>query len=347
MKSIIFLISFSNFIVSFVDGGNSCKCYQAPTTVEGSEGVVDEGDNNRLGGAEIDETETFVLENVLSYDQDYRKEVLVANAFIELAYNKNDLIVGNNSGINGLEHVIKLMVEDFVHYDEFVIMNLMIAVPDKTDLLTLMHYSGHDDNKTRLKNYQKDMGLKISTVLGLSDTEIEEIKRLGDFEIGETERLGDLEIDETERLGGSEIVETERLGDLEIEETERHGDSEFDETERLGDTEIDDAENIETIAQTRRDCTGPAIKNIIRRVLDEPTPAVPDNPALKLMCRMLGILRSTQFPTEYITMVKMDYSKHICILLHNTTPYSYTIRRGVWGQLMRNNLFQPLVEQLE
>ncbi|XP_050433558.1 uncharacterized protein LOC126841253 isoform X2 [Adelges cooleyi] len=316
MKSIIFLISFSNFIVSFVDGGNSCKCYQAPTTVEGSEGVVDEGDNNRLGGAEIVETETFfVPQNVPNYDQeDYRKEVSIANAFIELAYNKNDLIVGDNSGINGLEHVIEIMVDDIIHYDEFGIMNLMIAVPDKTDILTHIHYSGHDDNKTRLKNYQKDMGLKISTVLGLSDTEIEEIRRLGDFKIDETERLGDLEIDETERLG---------------------------------DTEIDETENIETIAQTRRDCTGPAIKNIIRRVLDEHAQVVPDDPAVERMCRLMGLFRSTQFPSSFTTMVKIDFSKRTCILLHELNMIKYTYNAGTWVQVKRNNVLQALVEQLE
>ncbi|XP_050443291.1 uncharacterized protein LOC126847200 [Adelges cooleyi] len=82
---------------------------------------------------------TFVLVSVSANDDaTYKKIVFLTNAAIEQAFNKNDLVVGNNNRANGLEHIIEKIVNDDRSYRSFAQINFMIASPDKLDLTNLI-----------------------------------------------------------------------------------------------------------------------------------------------------------------------------------------------------------------
>ncbi|XP_050443286.1 uncharacterized protein LOC126847198 isoform X12 [Adelges cooleyi] len=74
---------------------------------------------------------TLVVENISAFDEAaYKKEVFITNQMIELAYNKNDLTIGQHSEANGLEYVIEEIVNDVEYYNSFAQINLMTALPD-------------------------------------------------------------------------------------------------------------------------------------------------------------------------------------------------------------------------
>ncbi|XP_050434914.1 uncharacterized protein LOC126842086 isoform X2 [Adelges cooleyi] len=105
--------------------------------------------------------------------------------------------------------------------------------------------------------------------------------------------------------------------------------------------------DLTTLAQDRRDVTGPALKNIINRVLDEPVQVIPDDGALKRMCCLIGLYMSAQFPTSYITYTQIDLSNRTCIVLNGITEKIYRKNRGVWVQINENGTeLQRLQDQL-
>ncbi|XP_050425330.1 uncharacterized protein LOC126836184 isoform X2 [Adelges cooleyi] len=73
---------------------------------------------------------SFVIANVSTYDlAEYKKYTAITNAHIVLANNLNDCYVGDNLIANGLEHVIKKIVNSNNY--SLDTMNRMIAVPEQ------------------------------------------------------------------------------------------------------------------------------------------------------------------------------------------------------------------------
>ncbi|XP_050433563.1 uncharacterized protein LOC126841255 isoform X2 [Adelges cooleyi] len=117
----------------------------------------------------------------VEYQEDYRMEVLITNTFIENAFRAGRL-----------EQIITELVDDNVHFKDFVIINSMIAAPDDRDLLLFVDSEEtvipSDDNMTNLKHYQYNMGLKIKNALGLGDPAIDETQSLALETLGHKRR---------------------------------------------------------------------------------------------------------------------------------------------------------------
>ncbi|XP_050443287.1 uncharacterized protein LOC126847198 isoform X13 [Adelges cooleyi] len=96
---------------------------------------------------------TLVVENISAFDEAaYKKEVFITNQMIELAYNKNDLTIGQHSEANGLEYVIEEIVNDVEYYNSFAQINLMTALPDKTDIVLLIPAMKYLDGRLIMNN---------------------------------------------------------------------------------------------------------------------------------------------------------------------------------------------------
>ncbi|XP_050437927.1 uncharacterized protein LOC126844103 isoform X1 [Adelges cooleyi] len=104
--------------------------------------------------------------------------------------------------------------------------------------------------------------------------------------------------------------------------------------------------DLTALAQDRRDHTGPALKNIIIRILDEPVQGIPDDIALKRVCNLIGLHMSAQFPASYITKIQIDLTNRTCTLSNGYTDKIYR-KNGVWGQISENGtVLQRLKDQL-
>ncbi|XP_050434915.1 uncharacterized protein LOC126842086 isoform X3 [Adelges cooleyi] len=105
--------------------------------------------------------------------------------------------------------------------------------------------------------------------------------------------------------------------------------------------------DLTTLAQDRRDVTGPALKNIINRLLDGPVQDIPNNAAIKRMCTLIGLYMSAEFPTSYIKRIHIDLSNRTCTLLDGTTEKIYSKNGGVWEQISEyGTVLQRLKDQL-
>ncbi|XP_050443288.1 uncharacterized protein LOC126847198 isoform X14 [Adelges cooleyi] len=114
---------------------------------------------------------TLVVENISAFDEAaYKKEVFITNQMIELAYNKNDLTIGQHSEANGLEYVIEEIVNDVEYYNSFAQINLMTALPDKTDIVLLIPAMKYLDGRLIMntcKQYQTIIKHEIESILNI------------------------------------------------------------------------------------------------------------------------------------------------------------------------------------
>ncbi|XP_050438455.1 uncharacterized protein LOC126844358 [Adelges cooleyi] len=117
--------------------------------------------------------------------------------------------------------------------------------------------------------------------------------------------------------------------------------------------DIDQNQNFEALdlkilANNRREHVVPALRNIIRRVLDKPVQHVQDDAAILQMCRLLGLYKSAQFPRSYISSLEINTVRGTCILWDiSNTPKWYRKNNGVWEQLKVEGTAQPLEEQFK
>ncbi|XP_050430167.1 uncharacterized protein LOC126839134 isoform X2 [Adelges cooleyi] len=78
----------------------------------------------------------FFFVDVLANDfANYKKYVFQTTETIKHAYFKNDLTVGDKSGLNGLEYVIETMNDNTEDYKDFCRYNFLLAVPEHTEIL--------------------------------------------------------------------------------------------------------------------------------------------------------------------------------------------------------------------
>ncbi|XP_050443653.1 uncharacterized protein LOC126847459 [Adelges cooleyi] len=120
---------------------------------------------------------SFVFVHVTTTDEltDYKREVLITNAHIELAYDMKNVTVENTTFTNGLEQVItkivNIEINDYrldIDYDrpffdlwraEIAIMNIMIAVPE---------YYAYFYDLDEAINIQRGMQNEIRSELGIA-----------------------------------------------------------------------------------------------------------------------------------------------------------------------------------
>ncbi|XP_050424300.1 uncharacterized protein LOC126835634 [Adelges cooleyi] len=111
----------------------------------------------------------------------YKKLVAIANATINLAYNKR-ITIGDNIESNGLEQVIKMIVDNEHRYN-LGTMNLMIAVPEKINIgYGLPDY----ENREVMENftyYQAILTKRIKTLLDIDGPTIDEEQKFEDLDL--------------------------------------------------------------------------------------------------------------------------------------------------------------------
>ncbi|XP_050435304.1 uncharacterized protein LOC126842387 [Adelges cooleyi] len=255
---------------------------------------------------------SFVFVNV-STDQltDYKREVIITNAHIELAYNMNNITVGNKIVANGLEHVIKQIVVD-VDYEanilgfqlsDIVFENIMFTVPECFEYLYILEEA---------IEIQKALQKVITDELGIAVPNIQ------------NQNFGDLVLSQ---LG----KERRRITLMALSNMLSHA---------LG------FGNMTHLIEQRRMHTTGGIKNrIVRTVADI------HNQELSIlgMCRLIALFISTNLPTSYIKNLKTG-DKKTCFLYDKITEYKiYRDFDGVWWQVNDNDIddkLQPLMDQL-
>ncbi|XP_050434932.1 uncharacterized protein LOC126842092 [Adelges cooleyi] len=102
--------------------------------------------------------------------------------------------------------------------------------------------------------------------------------------------------------------------------------------------------DLRALAQDRRNLTGPALKNIINRVLDEPVQDIPDDDDLPMMCYLIGLYMSTKFPTSYTRKIQIDAISHTCTLSNAYSDKIYTKNGGSWRQINENGTVTQLLK---
>ncbi|XP_050440151.1 uncharacterized protein LOC126845531 [Adelges cooleyi] len=277
---------------------------------------------------------TLVLFNVSAYDEmNYKKEVFLTNVAIELAYNKNDFTVGDNSGLNGLEHVIEKMVNDTSsfqiedYYVNFAKINFMIAVPDQTDIAINITDFEHLHNNFKCVHYQYMMQLEIKNTLNIDIPKLDE-SQIGDLNLTTLAEQRRCLVKPAlknifRRLLGS--MYSQFMMQLEIR------DLLTGEARDLGGL------NLTTLAEQRR-VTGRSLGNKIRRVLKTDTSEVAKyqnllDVSLLRMCRLIGLYISTQIPTSFIKKLMIDPINDTCTLYDGITQKKYKKINGVVWQI--------------
>ncbi|XP_050443264.1 uncharacterized protein LOC126847194 [Adelges cooleyi] len=297
---------------------------------------------------------TFVLVNVLANDEvTYKKVVFFTNAAIELAYNTNELIEGDNFVTNGLEYVIEKMVNDEDSYKSFAKINLMMAVPDKTDLVNHipslvpffpMHMLG--------MQYQLFVRQEIRDTLGMEY--LSPIKKCINYqnymqqEIKDTLEIDFPEADESQDFGSLDLTilanQRRRLVKTAIKKIFRRVigtmfDQFFLELE-VRDTLNLVGSNLATLIEERR-ATGTSLENTIRQrvlgtenpeVVEDQNGSIRDCPLLRF-CRLMGLYMSTQLPTLYIKKIWIDSNENTCTLDDGTIERKFKKINGVWSQI--------------
>ncbi|XP_050431232.1 uncharacterized protein LOC126839856 [Adelges cooleyi] len=274
---------------------------------------------------------TLILVNVSADDDEatYTKHVFLTNAAIELAYNKNDLNVGDNSEANGLEHVIEKMVNNTpsFHNEDFYLcfakINFMIALPDQTDIVFEIPEMPHLGPLQKCGYYQHIMQQEIRNTLTL-DIDIPEADEVQDF--------GSLDLT---------TLAEQRRGHVKqaLKNIFR----------RVFADDIKDFRslNLTALAEGRR-VTGTSLENIIRRrVSDGSVLSHKHIVSLLRMCRMIALYMSIKFPTSYTKDLLIDFIGRTCKLGDGITEKIYKKIDGLWWQIGRDNgTVQLLEEQL-
>ncbi|XP_050443284.1 uncharacterized protein LOC126847198 isoform X10 [Adelges cooleyi] len=250
---------------------------------------------------------TLVVENISAFDEAaYKKEVFITNQMIELAYNKNDLTIGQHSEANGLEYVIEEIVNDVEYYNSFAQINLMTALP-------------------ACKQYQTIIKHEIESILNIVYPKVpysEGFRSLNLTTLGEQRRpfvKQALENILRRKLGP---MYDQFILQLEIRDTLN--------SERL---------NLTTLTEGRR-VTGTSIESSIRHVLGTDIADVNQDQtrsvhgvSLLRICRLMGLYLSTRFPTSYIKDLWVDPMIMTCTLDEGDIQRRFKQINGVWWQI--------------
>ncbi|XP_050443263.1 uncharacterized protein LOC126847193 [Adelges cooleyi] len=290
---------------------------------------------------------TFVIVNVLANDEVtyYKEVVFLTNEAIEIAYSTNDLIVGDISSINGLEHVIEKMVNDEDSYKCFAQLNLMIAVPDQTDLINYIprldcfSLRGMEDvtPMKRCIDYQDFMQHEMKYTLGI------------DYPIAD-------ENQDFEGLNLTTLAEQRRswvktaLKNI-FRRKLRSMYDQFMLQLGIRNTLNLVGSNLATLIEERR-ISGTSLENTIRRrvlgtnipeVVEDQNGSVRDYSLLPL-CRLMGLYLSTLFPTSYIKELWINPNVSTCTMDDGTTLRVFKKINGVWSQISSiNQLLEDLL----
>ncbi|XP_050443283.1 uncharacterized protein LOC126847198 isoform X9 [Adelges cooleyi] len=255
---------------------------------------------------------TLVVENISAFDEAaYKKEVFITNQMIELAYNKNDLTIGQHSEANGLEYVIEEIVNDVEYYNSFAQINLMTALPDKTDIVLLIPAMKYLDGRLIMntcKQYQTIIKHEIESILNIVYPKVpysEGFRSLNLTTLGEQRRPFVKQ--------ALENILRRKL-----------------DSERL---------NLTTLTEGRR-VTGTSIESSIRHVLGTDIADVNQDQtrsvhgvSLLRICRLMGLYLSTRFPTSYIKDLWVDPMIMTCTLDEGDIQRRFKQINGVWWQI--------------
>ncbi|XP_050439859.1 uncharacterized protein LOC126845262 isoform X3 [Adelges cooleyi] len=267
----------------------------------------------------------FVLVKATANEASCKREVFLANEMIQLAYNKNDFIVGNNSRTNGLEHVIENMVNDEKYYESFAEMNMMIASPDKFCLLK--HIPGMEGQHpfTRCVFYQDMMQFDIHSTLKIDRAIAAFGQNFGSLD------LKDL-ADQRRSLVKTALknIFKRKLGPMY---------NQFMTELEIRDTKNLVGSNLATLAEKRRG-NGTSLESKIRRRVGNDNPKVvedqnrsPLHVFLSRLCRLTGLYMSTQFPNPCIQELSIDAHNYTCTLKDGSKEIIFTIEK----ELMKNS----------
>ncbi|XP_050443266.1 uncharacterized protein LOC126847196 [Adelges cooleyi] len=282
---------------------------------------------------------TFILVSVSANDDDdetYKKIVFLTNAAIEQAFNKNDLIVGNNSRANGLEYIIEKIVNDEGSPNRnFAKINLMITAPDQVDLANIVTALARFFPPTvYAAQYQLNIRKEIKETLGIAISDAlyhEDSEGLNLTTLAEQRRrrvITSLKNIFRRKLGPKYDQFMMQLK-LEVRNTLNN-----EVSEDLGRL------NLTTLAEERR-VTGTSIENTIRRgvlgtdtseVVEETNGSVHDV-FLWGLCRLIGLYISAQFPRSYIRELWIDPDNNTCNMHDGTIERRFKKINDVWWQL--------------
>ncbi|XP_050443268.1 uncharacterized protein LOC126847197 isoform X2 [Adelges cooleyi] len=255
-----------------------------------------------------------------------KKEVFLANAAIELAYNKNDLIVGD-----GLEHVIERIVNNITTfqtegYECFAKINYMIAIPEKTDIVDLIPELDYCEPMRRCMIHQNTMQHEIKNTLDIPIPVVEDGQNIEGLNITtlaeERRRLVKPALTNIFRRVFGSIYDQFIILDIRNELTKQVLD--------LGGL------NLTKLAEKRR-VTGKSLENIIRRhVLRTKIPEVVEDPSGSehvdysiRLCRLIGLYISAHYPTSYIKELWIDPDNNTCNLYDGSKQITYQKINGV------------------
>ncbi|XP_050443642.1 uncharacterized protein LOC126847455 [Adelges cooleyi] len=256
---------------------------------------------------------SFVFVHVATDElMDYKREVFITNAHIELAYNMKKITVGNKVIANGLEHVITKIV-DIEDHDmlrdldlqraEVVLMSIMIAVPE---------YYAYLYDLDEAIYIQRAMQDEISSKLGIAVPEVTDqiFEKLVLTQLGEDRR----------RFTGKALKD-------------------------MMNNAITNYGNLTGHVEERRiNPTKALIRKMVRSVYSRKQ----DDPLL-WMCRLIALFMSTKFPTSFIKNIKTGDKKTCFLEDEITASKTYREINGVWWQVNVNDIedkLQLLKEQL-
>ncbi|XP_050443271.1 uncharacterized protein LOC126847197 isoform X4 [Adelges cooleyi] len=235
-----------------------------------------------------------------------KKEVFLANAAIELAYNKNDLIVGGKPGATKI--------------------NYMIAIPEKTDIVDLIPELDYCEPMRRCMIHQNTMQHEIKNTLDIPIPVVEDGQNIEGLNITtlaeERRRLVKPALTNIFRRVFGSIYDQFIILDIRNELTKQVLD--------LGGL------NLTKLAEKRR-VTGKSLENIIRRhVLRTKIPEVVEDPSGSehvdysiRLCRLIGLYISAHYPTSYIKELWIDPDNNTCNLYDGSKQITYQKINGV------------------
>ncbi|XP_050433524.1 uncharacterized protein LOC126841231 [Adelges cooleyi] len=203
----------------------------------------------------------------------------------------------------------------------------MIAVPEKTDIVSNIREFDYQHNYLKCMHYQYIMQLEIRHTLNITIPKPEaDFEALNLTTLAEQRRrlvkpaLKNI----FKRLLGS--MYNQFMMQLEIRD--------------LLTDEVRDLQglNLTTLAEQRR-VTGTSLENKIRRVLKTDVPEIVKDQngsvldvSLLRMCRLIALYISTQFPTSYIKKLQIDFIDGTCIMDDGITKKKYKKVNGiVWN----------------
>ncbi|XP_050430147.1 uncharacterized protein LOC126839125 isoform X2 [Adelges cooleyi] len=114
---------------------------------------------------------SFFFVDVLADFETYLEYIFTTTEAMRLAYEKNDLTVGDRYGANALEHMIETMVDDVnndIDYMDFCKINFLIAVPENTEIVDRIPQFPDYPTLEKASFFLHIMQEEIESILGYS-----------------------------------------------------------------------------------------------------------------------------------------------------------------------------------